>query len=65
MSQQGLNIEVAVPYGEAAESILLEIGMRSADLVIMCTQLERIAGWGQPIKKGAGEMMTAESGLPR
>jgi hypothetical protein len=39
MSQQGLNIEVAVPYGEAAESILLEIGMRSADLVIMCTHL--------------------------
>jgi nucleotide-binding universal stress UspA family protein len=37
LTEQGLNIEVAVPYGDAAESILVEIGLRRADLVIMCT----------------------------
>jgi nucleotide-binding universal stress UspA family protein len=37
LSQTDLSIETVVPYGSAAEAILLEAQLRQADLVVMAT----------------------------
>lgn len=37
LAEDGLQVETAVPYGEAAEAILDEIQLREADLVTMAT----------------------------
>lgn len=62
LSEQGLNVEVAVPYGDAAESILLEIGLRSADLVVMCTHGR--SGLGRWIYGSVAEQVLAQSPVP-
>ncbi len=62
LSEQDLNLEVAVPYGDAAESILLEIGLRSADLVVMCTHGR--SGLGRWIYGSVAEQVLARSPAP-
>ena len=62
MSGQGVNIEVAVPYGDAAESILVEIGLRSADLVVMCTHGR--SGLGRWIYGSVAEQVLHRSPVP-
>jgi nucleotide-binding universal stress UspA family protein len=62
LSEHDLNIEVAVPYGDAAESILLEIGLRSADLVVMCTHGR--SGLGRWIYGSVAEQVLAHSPAP-
>ncbi len=62
LSEQGLSIEVAVPYGEAAESILLEIGLHKADLVVMCTHGR--SGLGRWIYGSVAEQVLARSPAP-
>lgn len=37
LADSGIQVVVAVPYGEATEGILTEIDLRQADLVVMCT----------------------------
>jgi len=37
MADRGLNVEVAVPFGDAAGEILVEIGVHRADLVVIST----------------------------
>lgn len=59
---QGLQVEVAVPYGDAAESILLEIGLRNADLVVMCTHGR--SGLGRWIYGSVAEQVLARSPAP-
>jgi len=62
LAEQGLNIEVAVPYGDAAESILLEIGLRGADMVVMCTHGR--SGLGHWIYGSVAEQVLAQSPVP-
>lgn len=62
LSQQGLDIEVAVPYGDAAESILLEIGLHNADLVVMGTHGR--SGLGRWIYGSVAEQVLARSPVP-
>ena len=62
LSEQGLSVEVAVPYGDAAESILLEIGLRGADLVVMCTHGR--SGLGRWIYGSVAEQVLARSPAP-
>ena len=62
LSEQDLSIEVAVPYGDAAESILLEIGLHSADLVVMCTHGR--SGLGRWIYGSVAEQVLARSPAP-
>jgi nucleotide-binding universal stress UspA family protein len=62
LSEQGLRVEVAVPYGDAAESILLEIGLHSADLVVMCTHGR--SGLGRWIYGSVAERVLARSPAP-
>ena len=62
LTEQGLNIEVAVPYGDAAESILVEIGLRRADLVIMCTHGR--SGLGRWIYGSVAEQVLHRSPIP-
>jgi nucleotide-binding universal stress UspA family protein len=62
LSEQGLSIEVAVPYGDAAESILLEVGLHSADLVVMCTHGR--SGLGRWIYGSVAEQVLARSPAP-
>jgi nucleotide-binding universal stress UspA family protein len=62
LTAQGLNVEVAMPYGDAAESILLEIGLRSADLVVMCTHGR--SGLGRWIYGSVAEKVLAQSRVP-
>lgn len=61
-SQQGTRVQVAVPYGDAAESILLEIGLRGADLVVMCTHGR--SGLGRWIYGSVAEQVLARSAAP-
>jgi len=62
LSGHGLNIEVAVPYGDAAEVILLEIGLRSADVVVMCTHGH--SGLGRWIYGSVAEQVLHRSPVP-
>ena len=62
LSEQGLSVEVAVPYGDAAESILLEVGLHSADLVVMCTHGR--SGLGRWIYGSVAEQVLARSAAP-
>lgn len=36
LAEEGIQAETAVPYGSAPDGILTEIGLHSADLVVMC-----------------------------
>lgn len=62
VSEQGLKVEVAVPYEDAAEGILLEIGLRGADLVIMCTHGR--SGLGRWIYGSVAEQVLQRSPVP-
>lgn len=62
LSEQGLDVEVAVPYGDAAESILLEIGLRGVDLVVMCTHGR--SGLGRWVYGSVAEQVLAQSPAP-
>lgn len=62
LTEQGLNIDFAVPYGDAAESILVEIGLRRADLVIMCTHGR--SGLGRWIYGSVAEQVLHRSPVP-
>jgi nucleotide-binding universal stress UspA family protein len=62
LSVQGLSVEVAVPYEDAAEGILLEIDLHSADLVVMCTHGR--SGLGRWIYGSVAEQVLARSPAP-
>ncbi|MGE5603755.1 MAG: universal stress protein [Nitrososphaerales archaeon] len=62
MSGQGVSIEIALPYGDAAEEILQEIGTRHADLVVMCTHGR--SGLGRWIFGSVAEKVLAHSTAP-
>jgi len=62
LSERGLDVEVAVPYGDAAESILLEIGLRGAELVVMCTHGR--SGLGRWIYGSVAQQVLAHSPAP-
>jgi nucleotide-binding universal stress UspA family protein len=62
LSEQGLTVEVAAPFGDAAESIVLEVGMRTADLVVMCTHGR--SGMGRWIYGSVAEQVLAHSPAP-
>jgi len=62
LSEQGLTVEVAAPFGDAAESIVLEAGMRTADLVVMCTHGR--SGVGRWIYGSVAEQVLAHSPAP-
>ncbi len=62
LSERGLSVEIAVPYGDAAEAILLEISLRNADLVIMCTHGR--SGLGRWIYGSVAEKVLAQSPVP-
>jgi nucleotide-binding universal stress UspA family protein len=62
LEQQGVRTEVAVPYGEAAEAIRLEIKLWQADLVVMCTHGR--SGLGRWIYGSVAENLLAHSSTP-
>lgn len=62
LSEQHLSVEVAVPYGDPAEMILLEIGLRNADLVVMCTHGR--SGMGRWVYGSVAEQVLARSPVP-
>jgi len=62
LSEQSLSVEAAVPYGDAAEAILLEIGLRGADLVVMCSHGR--SGLGRWIYGSVAEQVLARSPAP-
>ena len=62
LSGQGLKVEVAVPYEDAAEGILLEINLRGADLVVMCTHGR--SGLGRWIYGSVAEQVLQRSPVP-
>lgn len=62
LGEQGLDIEIAVPYGDAAEEILVEVGLHSADLVIMCTHGR--SGLGRWIYGSTAEQVLHHSPAP-
>jgi nucleotide-binding universal stress UspA family protein len=62
MSGQGVDIQTAVPYGDAAQEILQEIGTRKADLVVMSTHGS--SGIGRWIYGSVGEKVLAASPVP-
>lgn len=62
LSEQGLSVEAAVPFGDAADSILLEIDLHSAELVVMCTQGR--SGLGRWIYGSVAESVLARSPAP-
>lgn len=62
LTEQGLQVEIAVPYGDAAEAILVEIGLHRADLVVMCTQGR--SGLGRWIYGSVAEQVLARSPVP-
>lgn len=62
LSEGGLRVETAVPYGDAAESIVMEIGLHRADLVVMCTQGR--SGLGRWIFGSVAEQVLARSPVP-
>jgi nucleotide-binding universal stress UspA family protein len=62
LSEDGLRVEVATPFGDAGESILLEIRARNADLVVMCTHGR--SGLGRWIYGSVAEKVLARSPVP-
>jgi nucleotide-binding universal stress UspA family protein len=62
MSGQGADIEIAVPFGDAAGEILEEIGLRKADLVVMCTHGR--SGLGRWIYGSVAEQVLHRSPVP-
>lgn len=62
LSGQGLKIDVAVPYGTAAESILLEVDLRHVDLLVMCTHGR--SGVGRWVYGSVAEEVLARSPVP-
>ncbi len=62
LSGQDLKVEVAVPYDDAAEGILLEIDLRGADLVVMCTHGR--SGLGRWIYGSVAEQVLQRSPVP-
>jgi nucleotide-binding universal stress UspA family protein len=62
LSDQGLSCEAATPYGDAAECILLEIGLRDPDFVVMCTHGR--SGLGRWIYGSVAEQVVAHSPAP-
>jgi nucleotide-binding universal stress UspA family protein len=62
LSGQGVDIEVAVPFGDAAGEILVEISLRKADLVIMCTHGR--SGLGRWIYGSVAEQVLHHSRVP-
>ncbi len=62
LSEQGPEVEVAVPYDDPAEGILLEIGLRGADLVVMCTHGR--SGLGRWIYGSVAEQVLKRSPVP-
>lgn len=62
LSGQGLSVKMATPYGDAAEAILLEIGLRGVDLVVMCTHGR--SGLGRWIYGSVAEKVLAHSPAP-
>lgn len=62
LSEQGLKVEVAVPYDDPADGILLEIGLRGADLVVMCTHGR--SGLGRWIYGSVAEQVLKRSPVP-
>lgn len=62
LAVQGVRAEIAVPYAAAAEGILTEIDVQSADLVIMCTHGR--SGLGRWIYGSVAEEVLAHSPVP-
>jgi len=62
LSSQCLRVDVAAPYGDPAESILLEIDLRHVDLVVMCTHGR--SGLGRWIYGSVAEQVLARSPVP-
>jgi len=62
LGEQGLPVEIAVPYGDAAEEILVEVGLHSAGLVIMCTHGR--SGLGRWIYGSTAEQVLHRSPVP-
>ena len=62
LSSQCLRVDVAAPYGDAAESILLEIDLRHVDMVVMCTHGR--SGLGRWIYGSVAEQVLARSPVP-
>ena len=62
LAEQGVRAEVAVPYAAAAEGILTEIDVQSADLVVMCTHGR--SGLGRWIYGSVAEEVLAHSPVP-
>lgn len=62
LAEQGLHVECATPYGDAGESILLEISLYDADLVVMCTHGR--SGLGRWIYGSVAEQVLARSPAP-
>jgi nucleotide-binding universal stress UspA family protein len=62
LAGQGIQAATAVPFAPAAEAILLEVAMRRADLVIMCTHGR--SGLGRWIYGSVAEGVLTRSPVP-
>jgi nucleotide-binding universal stress UspA family protein len=62
LSGEGVEVEIAVPYGDPAEQILMEIDLHSADLVVMCTHGR--TGLGRWIYGSVAEQVLHRSPVP-
>jgi nucleotide-binding universal stress UspA family protein len=62
LSDRGLHVEVAAPYGDAADAILMEASLRGADLVVMCTHGR--SGLGRWIYGSVAEKVLTHSPAP-
>lgn len=62
LTGQGIQVETATPYAIAAEGILVEIAVRQADLVIMCTHGR--SGLGRWLFGSVAEAVLAKSPVP-
>ncbi len=62
LSEQNLNVDIATPYGDPAEMITLEVGLRKADLVVMCTHGR--SGLGRWVYGSVAEQVLARSPVP-
>ncbi len=61
-AEQGLNVEISLPYGDAAELILEGISLHAADLVVMCTHGR--SGLGRWLYGSVAEKVLAQSPTP-
>lgn len=62
LAGQGVSVDTAVPYGDAAEAIVQAIGARDADLVVMCTHGR--SGLGRWIYGSVAEKVLSLSTVP-